>query len=82
MGAERGGDEMKYSVKQARLLAGLTQIQMAEKMGVHRDTYRKIESYPESATIEQGKQISAITGIGFDEIFFDTNSTSSRNKEV
>lgn len=66
---------MNYTVKQARLMAGLTQIQMAKKLGVHRDTYRKIEACPESATIEQGKRISAITGIGFDEIFFGATST-------
>lgn len=61
---------MTYSVKQARQYAGLTQCQMAEKLRVSRDSYRNIEKNPERATIKQAKEISAITGIGVDSIFF------------
>lgn len=64
-----------FTVKQARLFCGLTQQEMAKKMGINRDTYRKIELKPEKATITQGKQIAAITNIEFDAIFFGTNST-------
>ena len=35
---------MTFSVKQARQMAGYTQVQMAEKLGVNRDTYRRIEA--------------------------------------
>lgn len=69
---------MKFSVEQARKHAGLTQKQMAEKLGVCRDTYRKIELSPGTATIEQGERISEITGISFDDIFFDSDSTLGR----
>ena len=66
---------MSYTVKQARMLSEFTQQEMAEKMNISRDTYRRIEGNPETATIAQGKQIAAITGIAFDSIFFGANST-------
>ena len=44
-------DEMQFSPKMARQFAGLTQTEMAEKIGVSRDTYRRIEASPETATI-------------------------------
>lgn len=66
---------MQYTVKQARVLMDFTQEQMAEKMGISRWTYRKIEENPESATIKQAKQISEITHIPIDNIFFANGST-------
>ena len=69
---------MTYSVKQARKLADLTQVQMADALGVSRDTYRRIEENPETATIAQGKRIAEVTGIPFDAIFFRVSSTKSR----
>jgi len=74
-GKSERGEKMNYSVKQARQLAGLTQCQMAQKMRIHRDTYRKIEGNPETATIAQGRIIAQITGIPFDSIFFSSAST-------
>ncbi len=56
---------MKYTVKQARVLADFTQTKMAKMLGISRDTYRKIELDPESAKISQAKKISKITGIEF-----------------
>ena len=61
---------MGFSVKQARQYAGFTQRQMAEKIGVSRDTYRKIELYPETATIALAKKISEVVDIPIDQIFF------------
>lgn len=66
------------TVKQARTLAELTQEEMAEKMGIHVQTYRKIEKNPEVASIKQAEQISSITGLQFNQIFFGVNSTKSR----
>lgn len=66
---------MSYTIKQARLMSYLTQQGMAEKMGISRDTYRRIEEKPETATIAQGKKIAEITGISFDAIFFGSYST-------
>lgn len=69
---------MKYTPKMARQFAGYTQMEMAKKLGISRDTYRRIEANPETATISQGKKIAAVTGISFDAIFFGTDSTKSR----
>lgn len=66
---------MGFSVKQARQYAGFTQIEMAQKLGVSRDTYRKIELSPETASVALAKKISAIVGIPIDQIFFTQNST-------
>lgn len=67
----KGGElGMTYTVKQARQYAGLTQCQMAEKMGICRSSYRKIELNPELATVKQAKDISAITGVAYDLIIF------------
>lgn len=68
---------MTYTVKLARIANGLTQVQMAKKMGVSRDTYRKIELNPGEATVSQAQQISQITGIPAADIFLDYLSTES-----
>ena len=70
--------EHSFTVKQARQMRGLTQCQMATEMGVSRDVYRRIETYPDTATIAQGLKIAEITGIAFDSIIFVQNSTLSR----
>lgn len=66
---------MVFSVKQARLLLDLKQTEMAEKLGIHVQTYRKIEQNPNLATIEQAKKISEIVKMPYDQIFFTDNST-------
>ena len=49
--------------------------EMAEKLGVSRDTYRKIEMSPEDATVAIAKKISEVVGIPIDQIFFADLST-------
>ena len=66
---------MGFSVKQARAYAGLTQREMAKKLGISRDTYRKIEQNPETASIAVAKKISQAVGIPIDQIFFAQNPT-------
>ncbi len=61
---------MEFTVKQARVFRGLTQREMAKKMGICCATYRKIEENPECATVKQAQMISDITEIPFDDIFF------------
>lgn len=69
---------MTFTVKQARVYNGFTQVEMAQKMGISRDIYRKIEENPDSATVQQARSISEITGIPVDDIFFSKQSTFSR----
>lgn len=61
---------MEFTVKQARMLAGKKQQEMADFLGIHVQTYRKIEENPSRATVEQAQKIAQITGIPYDQIFF------------
>lgn len=66
---------MIYTVKQARQLAGKTQREMADLMGISRDIYRKIELNPDKATVAQVKMFCEATKMPMDELcFFNTNS--------
>lgn len=66
---------MGFSVKQARQYAGYTQKEMAEKLGISRDTYRKIEISPKTASVALAKKISAVVDIPINQIFFVQIST-------
>lgn len=66
---------MVYTVKQARQLAGKTQSEMADLMGISRDIYRKIELNPDRATVAQAKMFCEVTKMPMDELcFFTTDS--------
>lgn len=73
---------MIFTIKQARAMAGLTQVQMAEKLGISRDAYRKIEINPERVTVKQAIEISNITGIDMNQIFFASDSTLCRESDI
>ena len=49
---------MGLSLKQHRLVKGKTQEEMAIMLGVHVQTYRKLEENPEEVSIKQAKMIS------------------------
>lgn len=66
---------MVLSIKQARLIHDLKQADIARALGIHVQTYRKIEQNPDLATIEQAKKIAEIVQIPYDQIFFAGNST-------
>lgn len=61
---------MKISLKAARITAGMTQDKVAELLGVHVQTYRKLEENPNLATIEQAKKLSDRLNVPYDDIFF------------
>ena len=67
---------MHFTVKQARTYAGLTQAEMADKLGVHRSTYMKIENDPTTATLGQINLSSEVTGIPIEQFFLTYNSTN------
>ncbi len=69
-----------YTVKQARMLKGKTQAEMADCLGVCRDTYRAIEQNPDRATVKQAKAISEYLELDIEQIFFDKKSTLSRHE--
>ncbi len=58
------------SIRQVREEAGITQQQMADKLGVSRQQYANYEQHPERVTIEQARRICAILGAEYERIFF------------
>lgn len=66
---------MQFTIRQARSHAGLTQSDVAKKLGIDRGTYIKIEKEPPRATIRQINMISEITGIPVEDIFLGCSST-------
>lgn len=68
---------MQLTVKQSRLLADLTQQEVAIKLGVHKQTYVKWERNPEVIPLGQARNFAKIVGRRVDEIFFDDDSTLS-----
>lgn len=66
---------MQFTLRQARVHAGLTQAEVASSLGIDRGTYFRMEKDPQRATIRQINLISALTGIPVSDIFLGCNST-------
>ncbi|MGH1142109.1 helix-turn-helix transcriptional regulator [Bacillus pseudomycoides] len=73
---------MILTMKQARLVKGITQKEMANQLNVHVQTYRNMENHPDEVTIGNAKKICDLLEISYDQIFFNTNSTLSRGSGV
>lgn len=65
---------MKLTLKQARMMREKTQQDMANFLGVHLNTYQKLEQNQELITIRQAKMISFFLELNVDDIFFNDNS--------
>lgn len=61
---------MLITLKQARLIREKSQCEMAECLGIHVQTYRRIEENPDNATIWQAKKIADFLDVHYDHIFF------------
>jgi transcriptional regulator with XRE-family HTH domain len=62
--------KMALTLRQARRLREKSQEELARQIGVHVNTYRKLEENPDTVTIAMAKRISQVLGISYDEIFF------------
>lgn len=71
--SNKGGRKMKLNMKQARKFKDISQQAIADQMGMHVQTYRKLEQHPEQITIEQAIRFCKLTGFFFDEIFLNDN---------
>ena len=58
------------TVKEWRLAKSISQQKMADALGVHINTYRKLEEDPEKIRIGQAAKISKTLGVGLNEIAF------------
>lgn len=61
---------MRYTIAQARILAGLTQVKIADRLGMSEKTYIQYEKYRKVFRMNDGMNFSRITGIGLDSIIF------------
>ncbi len=71
---------MKFTIRQARTHADLTQAEIAKSLGIDRSTYIRIEKDVSRATVGQINLISKITGIPISDIFLLNNSTLVDNE--
>ena len=61
---------MGITLKQARVGVGYSQMEIAEKLGVSLNTYRRYEQNPEKMAIDKALQFCAITNTTPDDLFF------------
>lgn len=61
---------MKYTLEQARILAGLTQVQMARKMKMSEKTYIQYEKYRRIFRMDQAYLFMKQVNVPFDSIIF------------
>jgi DNA-binding XRE family transcriptional regulator len=66
--------KVQLTMKQARIGANLTMQEIAEKMGIHYQTYSRMEAHPEDVTIKEAYKFAEITGLNFEDIFFGCKS--------
>ena len=73
--------KQQLTMKQSRLMASLTQKEVAQEMSVHHHTYMKWEHNPGSMTIDNARMFANIVNRSFDEIFFEVESNLIRQKQ-
>lgn len=62
------------SLFEARKAAGITMQEMADELGISRQTYKKIEENPAIATVLQARHICAVLSRSYESIFFGRNT--------
>ena len=62
---------MNVTIKGARVMRGMSQDDVAAKMNVHVQTYRKLEENPERMTVGQMMCLSAILDMPYDDIILN-----------
>lgn len=64
--------EEKLNLKQIRLVRGLSQEDMADRLNIHVNTYRQWESEPLKVTVGNAFKIAEILNVSVESIFFDS----------
>ena len=65
---------MSISMKQARVGIDKTMQEMADALGVHVQTYSRMEKHPEDVSIKQAIEFAKLVGIPVSDIFFGQDS--------
>lgn len=60
----------KYTLAQARILAGLTQVEIAEKLCMSEKTYIQYEKYRKVFRMSDGFNFAHITNMPLDQVIF------------
>ena len=63
--------EIKPTLKQARLLAGMTIEEARKIISVSKSTYMDYENNPDKVTVAQAKKLAEAFNIPYNEIFFN-----------
>lgn len=61
------------NIEEARKNARYSQEAAAERLGMSRPTYAKIEKNPDVASIEDAKSIAELFGVSVEDLFFASN---------
>lgn len=72
---------MKWTLKAIRINLGLTQMQMAEKLGVSKETYLNYENYKTYPDVNIVKKIIKISKVDFNDIIFLPSNYAKSEEE-
>ncbi|MDX1806772.1 MAG: helix-turn-helix transcriptional regulator [Paenisporosarcina sp.] len=61
---------MKYTIEQARILGGFTQVEIAEKLGMSEKTYIQYEKYRKIFRMDVALKFVTVTKLNISEIIF------------
>lgn len=61
---------MKYTLEQARILGGFTQVEMAKRLGMSEKTYIQYEKYRKVFRMDTAQKFVELTKIKMDDIIF------------
>jgi DNA-binding XRE family transcriptional regulator len=60
----------KLTVKQLRALANLTQRDAAKLLGIHRNTFMRLENDPGRMQLAQAAILTEMAGVGLEQVLF------------
>ncbi|RVU97015.1 XRE family transcriptional regulator [Coriobacteriales bacterium OH1046] len=63
---------VEITIKEARVQAGLSQQDVAAKLGVSRQAYANMEQNPGSVKVDTARRICSILGTEYERIFFSS----------
>lgn len=72
---------MSFTIRQARVHKGMTQLETAQALGVSEQTYRRYESSPGRMPAEALDRLSKITNIPISMIVIRREEESQENEE-
>lgn len=61
---------MKYTIEQARILGGFTQVEIAEKLGMSEKTYIQYEKYRKIFRMDIALKFVTVTKLNISDIIF------------